>query len=572
MGNNPHDPTTKSTYGAGLFALELDGQLVGYLSSVEGGEVFAEVRGDVPDATGVVKKQVGGPKFAPIRMSFGLGMAQPLYQWVADFLRRHASPKNGAIVFLDYARVEQSRIEFDQALITELTFPALDAASTAAVYFTLALQPAATRISTASIGIQVPAFGLANQPPSTRLLAANFRLKIAGLEAPCKWLNGVDAIIVNQASGVLNVPNVTFTLPESQGMAFYDWFKDFVLTGHNADQYERTGTLELFDRKMQTSYFTLTLSQIGICGIRKERKASGAAVTEHLRVEVYCEQMAFASTVVSQGSTPTIVSGAVSPAAPHIGVLPGMTSPHLTVQPQLIAQRLLAPVRPLGALPSVSQRDDGISIGARWASENATLDELEQVAALETAEWTAMNLNGEHSLLAQLREAGTIPADRDGALDLERDPFVEGIVAGAVQVFRTVVPHLTSPPNVGSLSNMEGLEHKLNGLATSAQLASLEPNGQGGDDADLANVELQNLLQTQQQALQTLSTMSKMLHDTASEVFQAIKRIGEIDTSFNEQYLQLQNQMQDESRRFTLLSNLMKTKHDTAKTSISNIR
>lgn len=44
-----------------------------------------------------------------------------------------------------------------------------------------------------------------------------------------------------------------------------------------------------------------------------------------------------------------------------------------------------------------------------------------------------------------------------------------------------------------------------------------------GDDAQLANIELQNMLQKQQQTLQTLSNVSKMLHDTAMAI---IRKIG----------------------------------------------
>ena len=44
-----------------------------------------------------------------------------------------------------------------------------------------------------------------------------------------------------------------------------------------------------------------------------------------------------------------------------------------------------------------------------------------------------------------------------------------------------------------------------------------------GDDAQLANVDLQNMLQKQQQTLQMLSNISKMLHDTAMAI---IRKIG----------------------------------------------
>ena len=44
-----------------------------------------------------------------------------------------------------------------------------------------------------------------------------------------------------------------------------------------------------------------------------------------------------------------------------------------------------------------------------------------------------------------------------------------------------------------------------------------------GDDAQLANVDLQNILQRQQQTLQMMSNISKMLYDTAQSV---IRKMG----------------------------------------------
>lgn len=55
---------------------------------------------------------------------------------------------------------------------------------------------------------------------------------------------------------------------------------------------------------------------------------------------------------------------------------------------------------------------------------------------------------------------------------------------------------------------IKNLEEKLNSI---------------GDDAQLANVDLQNMLQKQQQTLQMMSNISKMLHDTAMAI---IRKIG----------------------------------------------
>jgi hypothetical protein len=44
-----------------------------------------------------------------------------------------------------------------------------------------------------------------------------------------------------------------------------------------------------------------------------------------------------------------------------------------------------------------------------------------------------------------------------------------------------------------------------------------------GDDAQLANIDLQNSLQKQQQTLQTMSNVSKMLHDTATSIIRNMR-------------------------------------------------
>ena len=44
-----------------------------------------------------------------------------------------------------------------------------------------------------------------------------------------------------------------------------------------------------------------------------------------------------------------------------------------------------------------------------------------------------------------------------------------------------------------------------------------------GEDAQLQNIEMQNVLQKQQQTLQMMSQISKQLHDTAMAV---IRKIG----------------------------------------------
>ncbi len=81
------------------------------------------------------------------------------------------------------------------------------------------------------------------------------------------------------------------------------------------------------------------------------------------------------------------------------------------------------------------------------------------------------------------------------------------------QATGAMVPH--DPQSSTSLKNKEELETYIKNLEE--KLNSI------GDDAQLANVDLQNMLQKQQQTLQMMSNISKMLHDTAMAI---IRKIG----------------------------------------------
>ena len=60
--------------------------------------------------------------------------------------------------------------------------------------------------------------------------------------------------------------------------------------------------------------------------------------------------------------------------------------------------------------------------------------------------------------------------------------------------------------------------------ALEEQIEALEEKmSAAGDDEQLANIDLQGALQKQQQVLQTISNVSKMMHDTAMAI---VRKIG----------------------------------------------
>ncbi len=79
----------------------------------------------------------------------------------------------------------------------------------------------------------------------------------------------------------------------------------------------------------------------------------------------------------------------------------------------------------------------GYDLGARWATEWASPDELKAVAAYAHLAWFRLHFRAQHSLsswLAKELGSGWAGLDQRG---LRREPLVEGLVAGAASVHDT---------------------------------------------------------------------------------------------------------------------------------------
>src|SRR5215831_11451412 len=133
-----------SGYVASLIAVELDGKYVGFVPSASGGETYADVVTG-RDATGSPRKCPGPPKTAPIVINAGAYVAEPLYRWVAAAMAGRADPRSGALVFFGNTAHESWRLEFSQATIAKVVFPAMDSAVKKEATIEITIEPEATK-------------------------------------------------------------------------------------------------------------------------------------------------------------------------------------------------------------------------------------------------------------------------------------------------------------------------------------------------------------------------------------------------------------------------------------------
>ena len=278
--------------------LDLSGSRAAVLSAADGGEAYADVV-EEPDG----RKHIGKPRYGEITTVTGAGQSPQLYDWVRSLFDRTALRRSGSIVQLDSGS-EHSRLQFADALVTEVGMPALDAASKDVARMTVKFKPELTRRQAGSRQpVDVP------KDHQKSWLPSNFRLRIDGLDEACARVGKIDALTIKQkvtesAVGELRdyekepakieVPNLVIALAESHAKPLYAWHEDFVVNGNNGQDQERGGSLEYLASALRTVLFTLTFSGLGIFKLAPDKSEAGAEGVRRVKAEMYCEDVRFA--------------------------------------------------------------------------------------------------------------------------------------------------------------------------------------------------------------------------------------------------------------------------------------
>ncbi len=289
----------------GYVDLSLDGAEAGSPLSAYGGDAYADVVDDagasvVGAAATVSRKHLAGVKYEDFAITVGTGMSKGFYDWIKASFDGAPQRKNGSVVAADFDRSTRAVRDFTNALITEVGFPALDAAAKDAAKMSIKFKPETTRLKAGS-GKLNPT----NPKQQKPWLPSNFRLSIDGIDTT--HVTKVDAFtwkqdIIESGGGdkpaatlepaKIEIPNLKVTLSDQFAHDFWAWHEDFVIKGNNSEDQERGGSLAFLSTDQKTVLFTLTFSNLGIfkIGETPEESADGIRRTT---AEMYCENVAF---------------------------------------------------------------------------------------------------------------------------------------------------------------------------------------------------------------------------------------------------------------------------------------
>jgi hypothetical protein len=293
------------SYVPGNYFLILDGVKCGYVKSVEGGGIFAEVINEPAGPTYFVKKHIGQPKYEEFEVQVGFSMTKKVYEWIAQSWSMSRPRVNGSIVVLDYQLQPVSERQFSGAILTETTIPAMDGSSKEPSYMTLKFAPEVIRAAKPS-GSKAD-FGQYGKNEQKIWLPSAFKLQIDGLD--CSRVNRIEPFTVKQvlvtdnsgatrdsakAPSKLEFPNLKITLAESTAQSFVDWHESFVIKGNNDEKNEKNGSLTLLSPNGQEELVKIQFYNIGIFRMEPEKAEANADQIKRVQVEMYVERMTFA--------------------------------------------------------------------------------------------------------------------------------------------------------------------------------------------------------------------------------------------------------------------------------------
>ena len=283
-----------------FFSLQLDGIDSGVVHSIAGGGIAADVISQQIGPDYFARKRIGAVRYEEIAVEVDLSLHSSVYTWIGQALTGHPRRVDGAIVTGDQKQSARSSREFRGALLTEVAFPAMDAASTESAFIGVRFAPELIRAGTAA-----PA-------PSKRAISkgrnwnrAGFRLAIDGLD--CTKVSKIDGftvknVVVANSGGEQREPiqlatrlefsNLRVSLAESSAPTWAAWSDDFLVNGKNDDGNERKGTLTFLAPDFKQVLGTVRFVNLGIFQFGPERLAAGETAAS-VSAGLYCERIEF---------------------------------------------------------------------------------------------------------------------------------------------------------------------------------------------------------------------------------------------------------------------------------------
>jgi hypothetical protein len=279
--------TARSNY------LVIDGTIIGAITGFQGGNAVGTVITEVVGTAATVTKRISAVTYEDISFEIDAGANRVFWQWIQDTLLKKGTRKTGTIVSVDLDLKETERLNFVDAGITEIGFPALAAGAKTSAPLKIKLRPSTTTIVAGS-GASIPAMPRA----AGAFIGGNFALSIPSLVT--NKVVRIDPFVVKVAfvpiipgqptpkgNGAVTLPSLSLSV----AAPFTDWkawAQDFIVRGNNGPAAEKTGSLRLIATDLKTTLLSLDFTGLGIFRTSNDPTANTLAVAR-TNAELYVE-------------------------------------------------------------------------------------------------------------------------------------------------------------------------------------------------------------------------------------------------------------------------------------------
>jgi len=273
------------TYTGGHFTFEFDDRTpAGYVNSIDGGQFKADAITYQQGADFFVTKYAGRAKYDDITISVGAAMSPKFWDWVQKSLIGKPERRNGALVAYDFYYKERARRSFFSALIAEIGFPALDAASKTTAALSVKITPEHIKFQKGD-GHSLREEQAKDQVEKQKLWkTSNFRFSIDHFKAS-KAATKIEAFTVKQniidnpvgnekfarkEIGRLELPQIVVTFPEADMEDWMNWWNKSVAEGNRKDQ-TTNGVITYYANDQKSELMHIELAGMSLVSVEVDK-------------------------------------------------------------------------------------------------------------------------------------------------------------------------------------------------------------------------------------------------------------------------------------------------------------
>jgi hypothetical protein len=293
--------TNRTAYTSGHFLFHLDGEKdTSWLKSVDGGSVKAAVLEENVGPDLVQLKHLSTVEIDPLSLEVGLSASSSIFRWIDDSWKRRFSRRSGSVVHANFNLEAVLEQQFQDALVSEVSFPTLDGSDKNPAYVTVKLLPERITINTRG---REKISGIDGQKQKL-WTPSSFQLDINGVN--CDHVNKIESFTVKQKIKPLYVgsnrypeleptgvefPKLTVSIAAAHAGDFIKWHQDAVVNGDKDPKHQKPGAIEFLDPTTAKTIFKIELKNIGISQLSIEKSEANSESIKRCKIELFVESM-----------------------------------------------------------------------------------------------------------------------------------------------------------------------------------------------------------------------------------------------------------------------------------------